>query len=204
MISSHNLTAERQYRNPIEYGAPKPNRSTFTVTGATSFLLSNQKSKIKVESVSIGTPTDLNVTDIYDMGSVMAPAAAKTLYEHLKDTRSNVEDYDLIMTGDLGIYGKKILKEYMKEEYDITLTNNYEDAGSIIYDRKKQKKVNAGGSGPVCLPLVLFTDVLDKLINKKYKRVLLIATGALMSPTMNNQKLSIPSIAHAVELRRVS
>ncbi len=202
-ISSHNLTAERQYRNPVEYGAPKPNRSTFTVTGAAAFLLTNQKSKIKVDSVSIGTPLDLNITDVYDMGAVMAGAAAKTIYEHLNDTNTNPDDYDLILTGDLGVYGKKILKEYMKDEYDIELSDNYEDAGSIIYNRQKQKKVMAGGSGPACLPLVFLTDVMDKMLNKQLKRVLIIATGALMSPTMNNQKLSIPSIAHAVELRRV-
>lgn len=203
-ISSHNLTAERQYRNPIEYGAPKPKRATFTVTGAAAFILSNHKSKIKVERVSIGTPVDLNVTDIYDMGAVMAPAAAKTIYEHLKDTNTSIDDYDLIITGDLGVYGKDMLKEYMKDEYDIDLGDNYLDAGSIIYDRKKQKKVRAGGSGPVCLPLVLFTDIYDKMIDKKLNRVLVVATGALMSPTMNNQKLSIPAIAHAIELRRVS
>ena len=196
--SSHNMTAERQFRNPVEYGAPKPKRSTYTVTGAASCILSSDKSSIKVSSVSIGTPVDLGVTDANDMGSVMAPAAAKVLNDYFKDTKTHPKDYDLILTGDLGVYGKEILKEYMKKGYKINIDEQVEDAGSIIYDREKQSKVKAGGSGPCCIALVAYTDVFNKLKNGKYKKVLLVATGALMSPTMNNQKLSIPSIAHLV------
>lgn len=202
-ISSHNLTAERQFRNPVEYGAPKPKRSTFTVTGAASCVLTNEKTKIRVKSVSIGTTTDLGVTDIYDMGSVMAPSCAQVLYQYLKDTNTNPKDYDLILSGDLGIYGKDILKEYIKQQYDIKLGKNFDDASSLIYNRKKQEHVKAGGSGPACLPLVAYTDVINKMREGKYKKVLLIATGALMSTTMNNQKLSIPSISHLVCLERV-
>lgn len=195
-ISSHNMTAERQYRNPIEYGAPKPKRSTYTVTGSTSCILTKEKTKIKLSAVTIGRTTDLGVTDTYDMGSVMAPAAAKTIYDYLLDTKTKVDDYDLILTGDLGVYGKEILKEYMKEEYNIDLKNKLKDASSLIYDRKKQTKVNAGGSGPACIALVTYTDIINKLKKGKYKKVLLVATGALLSTTMSNQKLSIPSIAH--------
>ena len=202
-VSSHNMTAERQYRNPVEYGAPKPKRSTFTVTGASSFILSKNKSNIKVTSASIGTTTDLGVNDTNDMGSVMAPAAAKTIYEHFTDTHTGPFDYDLILTGDLGVYGKKILKEYMSEYYDINLGEKLEDAGSIIYDRDKQTKVNAGGSGPACIALVLHSNILKRMENKELKKVLVVATGALMSPTMNNQKLTIPAIAHAVCLEVV-
>lgn len=202
-VSSHNMTAERQYRNPVEYGCPKPKRSTFTVTGSASCILTKEKTNIRISSVSIGRVTDLGVTDVYDMGSVMAPAAAKTIYEHLNDTKTKVSDYDLILTGDLGVYGKEILKEYMKEEYNINLKNKLEDAGSIIYNRKMQDKVNAGGSGPACIGLVTYTSIINKMKKNKLKKVLLVATGALMSPTMNNQKLSIPSIAHAVCLEVV-
>ena len=145
--SSHNNTAERQFRNPVEYGFPKPKRSTFTVTGSAACLLVKEKTNITVSNVSIGTVTDLNVTDVYDMGSVMAPSAARTIYENMKDTNSKISDYDLILTGDLGVYGKKILIEYMKENYNINIENKLEDAASIIYDREKQKEVNAGGSG---------------------------------------------------------
>ncbi len=199
-VSSHNMTAERQFRNPVEYGAPKPKRSTYTVTGSGSILLTKEKSNIKITSASIGTTTDLGIDDCYDMGSVMAPSAARTIYEHLNDTKTLVDDYDLILTGDLGVYGKEILIKYMKEVYKIDLKNKLEDSASIIYDRNKQKKVNAGGSGPSCLALVTYTDVINKLKSGKLKKVLLVATGALMSPTMNNQKLSIPAISHAVTI----
>lgn len=202
-VSSHNMTAERQFRNPVEYGCPKPKRSTFTVTGSASCIITSEKTNIKVSSVSIGTTTDLGVTDVYDMGSVMAPSAARTIYEHLTDTNTTVEDYDLILTGDLGVYGKEILKEYMMETYDIDLKNKHEDSACIIYDRQNQEQVKAGGSGPACLALVTYTDILNKMKNGKLKRVLLVATGALMSPTMNNQKLSIPSISHVVSLEVV-
>ncbi len=199
-VSSHNMTAERQFRNPVEYGCPKPKRSTFTVTGSASCIITNEKTNIKVSSVSIGTTTDLGVTDVYDMGSVMAPSAARTIYEHFVDTNTTVDDYDLILTGDLGVYGKEILKEYMIETYDIDLKNKHEDSACIIYDRKNQEHVKAGGSGPACLALVTYTDILNKMKTGELKKVLLVATGALMSPTMNNQKLSIPSISHAVSL----
>lgn len=202
-VSSHNMTAERQYRNPVEYGCPKPKRSTFTVTGSASCILTKEKSNIKVSSATIGTTADLGVTDVYDMGSVMAPSASQTLYEHLKNTNTKIDDYDLILTGDLGTYGKEILNIYMLEEYGIDLKNKYEDSACIIYDRKKQKHVKAGGSGPACLALVSYTEILNKMKEEKLKKVLLIATGALMSPTMNNQKLSIPSISHAVCLEVV-
>ena len=202
-VSSHNMTAERQYRNPVEYGCPKPKRSTFTVTGSASNILTKEKTNIKISSASIGTTTDLGVSDIYDMGSVMAPSAAKTIYEHLKDTNTTVDDYDLILTGDLGVYGKEILSVYMLEEYNIDLKNKHEDSACIIYDRKKQPQVKAGGSGPACLALVTYTDIINKMMEGKLKKVLLVATGALMSPTMNNQKLTLPSISHAVCLEVV-
>ena len=202
-ISSHNMTAERQFRNPVEYGCPKPKRATYTVTGAASCLLTNEKTNIKVSSVSVGTTTDMGVTDIYDMGSVMAPSAARTIYEHLKDTKTTVDDYDLILTGDLGVYGKEILKIYMNEAYDIDLKNKHNDSACLIYDRKNQTHVKAGGSGPACLPLVTYTDIINKMKKGKLNKVLLVATGALMSPTTNNQKLSIPSISHAVCLEVV-
>lgn len=197
-VSSHNMTAERQYRNPVEYGCPKPKRSTFTVTGSACNILTKEKNKIKITSGTIGTPTDMKIDDVYDMGSVMAPAAARTIFEHLKETDTKVEDYDLILTGDLGVYGKEILKRYMKEAYDIDLKNRHEDAGSIIYDRENQEKVKAGGSGPACLALVAYSSIIKKMLSGELNKVLLVATGALMSPTMNNQKLTIPSIAHAV------
>lgn len=199
--SSHNVTAERQYRNPVEYGAPKPKTTTFTVTGATSMLLTNDKTSIKVESATIGKVIDMGIKDVYDMGSVMTPSAAYTLNEHLKNTNTKVSDYDLILTGDLGKYGKELFKEYVKEEYNIELNNNYDDSATMIYDYKDN--VYAGGSGPSCLPLVVYSDIIPKLKNKNLKKVLIIATGALMSPTTINQKMSIPSVSHAICLEAV-
>ena len=199
--SSHNMTAERQYRNPVEYGAPKPKKSTFTVTGAASILLTNKKTNIKVACATVGKIIDMGVKDVFDMGSVMTPSAAYTLNQHLENTNTKVSDYDLILTGDLGKYGKDLLKEYIKEEYNITLLDNYDDSATMIYDYKDN--VYAGGSGPSCLPLVTYSYVIPKLLKKELKKVLLIATGALMSPTTVNQKMSIPSVSHAICLEAI-
>ena len=200
-VSSHNNAAEKQYRQPVEYGGPKRKTATFTVTGGASCYLSSQKSKIKVESGTIGKVIDLGVNDALNMGAVMAPAAADTIYKHLTDTNRSIDYYDLILTGDLGKYGKDIIKDYMKTEYKMEL-KNYDDAACMIYNLNKQP-VYAGGSGPACLPLVTYGYILKKMEEGKYKKVLLVATGALLSPTMANEKLGIPAIAHAVSLEVV-
>ncbi len=196
--SSHNNGAEKQFRQPVEYGGPKKKTTTFTTTGAASFLLSSKKSKIKVESATIGIVTDLGVTDSFNMGAVMAPSAAVTIHNHLKNLKREASYYDLILTGDLGVYGKKILVDYMKTEYNIKL-KNYNDTACMIYDLEKQP-VYAGGSGPACLPLVFNSYIYEKMLKGELGRVLLVATGALLSPSMVNQKLSIPSISHAISL----
>lgn len=197
--SSHNMAAEKQFRNPTEYGTPKPDTATFTATGAVSILLSNKKSKIKVESSTIGRVIDMGMTDANHMGAVMAPAAGEVLYNHLKDTKRDVSYYDLILTGDLGIYGKSILKDYMKTKYDIELGSNYNDCGTMLYDLDKQP-VFAGGSGPVCSALVNFGYIYKEMLKGKYKRVLIIPTGAIFSPTFTFQKESIPAIANCISL----
>ena len=196
--SSHNNGAEKQYRNPVEYGGPKKEYTTFTTTGCASCYVSNISSKIKVESGTIGTVVDMGVTDVSNMGAVMAPSAAKAIYDHLNDTKRKIDYYDLILTGDLGEVGKKILKEYMKKEYNITL-KNYDDSATMIFDTDKQE-VYSGGSGIACLPLVTYSYILDRMKKDKLKKVLLVATGALMNPTMCNQHLSIPSISHTISL----
>ncbi len=196
--SSHNNAAEKQFRYPIEYGAPKPKRSTFTTTGAATAYLSDNKKGVKVESGTIGTVVDMGIKDVYNMGAVMAPAAAKTIYDHLSYHKRKADYYDLILTGDLGIYGKEILKEYMYNEYNIKL-RNYDDCGTLIYNVLEQP-VNAGASGPACAPLVTYGYIFQRMQNKEIKRVLLVATGALMNTTMVNEKNTIPAIAHAVSL----
>ncbi len=199
--SSHNNAAEKQFRYPIEYGGPKPKSTTFTVTGAAAALLSNQKNGFKVESSTVGKVIDSGVKEVFNMGGVMAIAAAKTIYTHLEETKRESNYYDLILTGDLGIYGKSMLKEYMKREYKINL-DNCDDSACMIYDQKKQD-VYAGGSGPACLPLVSYGYIFSMMKEKKMKKVLLVATGALMNPSTVNQKLPIPSIAHAISLEVV-
>ena len=194
--SSHNMTSERQFRNPVEYGAPKPKTTTFTVTGAASLMLTNTKTDIKVTSASLGKVIDMGVDNVFDMGAVMSPSAAYTLNEHLKETKTKVSDYDLILTGDLGVYGKDIFKEICEKEYNIKLDKNYDDTATMIYDYKEN--IYAGGSGPSCMPLVVYSSIIPKMKQRLIKKVLLIATGALMSPTTCNQKFSIPSVSHAV------
>ncbi len=198
LTSSHNLTAEKQFRYPVEYGAPKKATSTFTATGSVGALLTNQKSKIKIESATIGKIIDLAQKDANHLGAAMAPAAANVLIEHLNDFNRNVSYYDLILTGDLGEVGSDILEEYLMVNYDIQL-KKYMDAGEEIF--AKSQDINSGSSGPVTLPLVLFNKVIK---NTKYKKILIIGTGALHSPAMVNQKDSIPGIAHAVSLEVAS
>lgn len=198
--SSHNMSSEKQFRNPTEYGAPKPKTATFTATGGASILLTNENTGIKVESSTIGRIMDYNQTDPFNMCAVMAPAAADTIYRHLKSTGRTPDYYDLILTGDLGTYGKEILIDFMKSEYGLDISNNYNDCGVMLYDVERQKEVLAGGSGPVCSALVNYSLVLDLLRKKKLKKVLLVATGALFSPTMVYQHENILSIAHAVSL----
>ncbi len=200
--SSHNNSAEKQFRYPVEYGGPKPITNTFTTTGGVSAYLSREKSNIKIESATIGVVSDYEVKDAYHMGAVMAPAAARTINDHLKDLKRDINYYDLILTGDLGRYGKDILKDFMKEEYKIEM-NNHNDSACMIYDLENQP-VSAGGSGPACLPLVTYSYILNEMKEKKLSKVLIVATGALLNPSMLNEKETIPSIAHAVSLEVIS
>ena len=199
--SSHNNGAERQFRYPVEYGGEKPITLTFTTTGGTSAILTSEKTDIKVESATIGIVADYGIKDVYHMGAVMAPAAADTIYRHLTDLNRDVSYYDLILTGDLGKYGKDILKDFMKKEYKMDL-KNHEDSACMIFDLDKQP-VYAGGSGPACLPLVTYSYIIKQMREGKLSKVLLVATGALMNTTMVNLKKTIPSIAHAVSLEVV-
>ena len=199
--SAHTLTSERQYRSPIEYGGPKPDYSTFTVSSATACLISNNKDGVRIESGTIGRVVDLDIKDPFDMGGVMVPGAVDTLYKHLMETKREPDYYDLIVSGDLGKYGEKIFKRYYKEKYGIEL-GNYIDAGAYIYN-KDDKRVYAGGSGPSCLPTYFYSKIIPDIKNKKIKKVLLLGTGALLSSTSVNQKKSIPSICHAVSVEAI-
>ena len=195
--SSHNMVAEKQFRNPTEYGAYKHKTTTFTATGACSILLTNKKTNIKIESSTIGKIIDKGITDVNHMGAVMAPAAADTIYRHLHNLNRDPNYYDLIVTGDLGVYGKQILIDYMKKVYKLDISKNYNDCGCMLFDIGKQP-VYAGASGPVCSALVIFSYIYKEMKKKKLKKVLIVPTGALFSPTLLFQKESIPSISHAI------
>ena len=198
--SSHNATAERQFRYPLEYGIQKPDTTTYTATGAGAIIVGNKESDIKVTSATIGEVTDYEFNDPNNMGVAMAPAAYKTLKQHFKDLNREPNYYDLILTGDLSTYGKRIILELFKKD-NIELSN-YDDCGLILYDRVKQN-VFAGGSGCACCALTTYSYILDKMRKKELKKVLIVATGALLSPTLIQQKESIPCIAHAVSLEVV-
>ena len=201
VVSSHNMTSERQYRYPIEYGNIRKKSSTFTSTGAASCFLSREKSKVRVECATLGEIVDYSQNDPNDMGRVMAPSAISTLVKHFEETKRTPEYYDLILTGDLGIYGKEIVKDYLVDRYGITL-NNYNDCGTILYDLDTDE-INAGGSGVVCSPLLVYSYIFDMMKKKKLRRVLFLATGALFSPISIYQKENINSICHAVSLEVV-
>ena len=199
--SSHNMVAEKQFRNPTEYGAPKKKTVTFTSTGAASLLLTNKKTNIKVISATCGSVNDGGIGDVNNMGAVMAIAAGETIKRHLRDLNIKPDYYDLILTGDLGIYGKEILIDYLKSD-NIDISKNYNDCGLILYDRNKQP-VFAGASGPASSALTLSAYILKEMERGKYKRVLIVPTGAIFSPTRVFQKDTIPSIAHAISLEAV-
>lgn len=194
ITSSHNLTSEKQFRFPIEYGCLKPKRSTFTATGAVSTLVSNKVSKVKVESGTIGRVIDYGIKDPFNMGAVMAPAAASTIVNHLNELNRSINYYDVVLTGDLGEVGSQILKEFLLKNNNIKMKNHL-DAATLIYS--DEQETFSGASGPVALPIVLFNKILKQ---RKYKKILIVGTGSLHSPVMCNQKNTIPSIAHAVSL----
>ncbi len=193
--SSHNLVSEKQFRYPVEYGAIRKKVNTCTSTGSVSVLLSKNKSNIKIESSTIGSVYGI-YNDTNNMGAAMAYSACETIKKHMDDTSRSEEYYDLILTGDLGIYGTKILKECYRKKYKIQLKNII-DSGSIFYNNKNNY---AGASGPLCLPLILFDYILPL---KRYKRILLVGTGSLHSVISSNLHLNIPSISHAVSLEVV-
>ena len=199
--SSHNATSERQFRYPTEYGGQKPSSLTSTATGCGVCLLSSIPSFIKVTKATIGRVVESNIVDAQDLGRAMAPACCETLRNHLHDFAVDPNEYDLILTGDLSKYGSDVFKK-MAQAYGIKLGENYNDSGLMLYDLEKQN-VFAGGSGCGCVSLVTLGYVVKKMYENKYKKVLIIATGALMNPIMVAQNEFIPSIAHAIVLERV-
>lgn len=199
--SSHNSTAERQFRYPTEYGGQKPPYAQWTVTGAGACVVGVGKVGPRVTHATIGKVIDMGIKDPFDMGSAMAPAAADTFFTHFEDVNRSPKDYDLIVTGDLGKVGSAIVVDLMKDMgYD--LTPHYQDCGLMIY--QPDQPVFSGGSGCASSAVVVYSHILNGLNQGRYQRVLIVATGALFSPVSFQQGESIPCIAHGVVLERVN
>lgn len=199
--SSHFCSAEKQFRFPLEYGGQRTPTAQWTVTGAASALISSENIPRfpKIEKAIIGRIVDKGVTDAANMGAAMAPAAAQTIADFLKDTNTTPEDYDLILTGDLGKVGTQLLYELLEKEYSTDISSVHNDAGLMIYYLDEQD-VHAGGSGCACCGTVLCTKILNELKNGKLRKVLVVATGALLSAISPFQGESIPSVAHGILL----
>ncbi|PAB56822.1 stage V sporulation protein AD [Anaeromicrobium sediminis] len=198
VTSSHFCSAERQYRNPLEHGNQRAMTAQWTVTGTGAAILSNKGKGPRITHVTTGKVVDLGIKDANNMGAAMAPSAVDTISTHFKDTGLRPKDYDLIITGDLGLIGKEITEEMLKDEgFDVK--DVYTDCGVLIFDGEKQD-THAGGSGCGCSASVFCSYIYKEMLNKKYNRVLLVSTGALLSPTSSQQGETIPGIAHAVSI----
>ena len=196
---SHFSSAERQYRFPLELGNQRPPVSQWTVTGSACTILGETGSNIEIANATFGKVTDFGIKDVNNMGAAMAPSAMSTLIKHFEDTRTTPDDYDLILTGDLGKLGSEILMDLM-ENKGYKLKDNYNDCGQMIFNNNQ--KTFQGGSGCGCSAVILNSYVMDKMKEGVYKKVLFAATGALLSTVSSQQGNTIPGICHAVEIRR--
>ncbi|WP_202711103.1 stage V sporulation protein AD [Sporosalibacterium faouarense] len=196
--SSHFSTAERQYRFPLEHGNQRPLTSQWTVTGAGASVLSSSGGPPYITHVTTGKVIDPGIKDANNMGAAMAPAASDVIVQHFKDTGFKPTDYDLIITGDLASLGKEIAEDLIAQE-GYNVSSVYSDCGIEIFDNEKQD-THAGGSGCGCSAVVFNGYIFKQLKQKKLNKVLLISTGALLSPTSTQQGESIPGIAHAVTI----
>ena len=196
MTSSHFASSERQYRFPLGYGGQRSPTAQWTVTGSGAVLVSKDGKGPKVTSCTIGTVTDLGITDANNMGSAMAPAALATIRAHFSDLKCSPDAYDLIVTGDLGQLGKDVLLTLAQKE-GLQIGGKLTDCGTMVFDTLKQD-VHSGGSGCGCSAITLCGYLLDLLRAGKYQKILFCGTGALLSPTSTQQGLPIPGICHAV------
>lgn len=206
LASSHFASAEKTFRFPLEYGNQRPFSATWTVTGCGALILGSgkeehkQQAKAKIKGITTGKIVDFGVKDSMNMGACMAPAAAQVIYQHFQDYNTGPKDYDAIYTGDLGAVGKELAIKLMKDNgYDIS--DVYGDCGLEIYENEEQD-THSGGSGCACSALVLAALLTEKLIRGKWKRLLFVPTGALMSKTSFNEGESVKGIAHGILLER--
>lgn len=196
MTSSHFASSERQYRFPLGYGGQRTPTAQWTVTGSGAALVCSRGKGPKIESCTIGTVTDLGIKDANNMGAAMAPAALATIKAHFADMKTCAEDFDLIITGDLGQVGKDALLALARKE-GLSLAGKMQDCGTLVFDLQTQD-VHAGGSGCGCSAITLCSELLNKLNTGKLKKILFCGTGALLSPTSTQQGLPIPGVCHAV------
>ncbi len=197
VTSSHYCSAERQYRTPVEYGAQRSPTAQWTVTGAGAFMICRE-GKVKVCEGMPGIVVEKGISDASNMGAAMAPAAANTILRYFGESGASPSDFDLIVTGDLGQEGGKILCELLLSE-GLDIRDRYNDCGMIIYDNERQDK-HAGGSGCGCSAVVLASYLLPMLESGKLKNILTLGTGAMMSPSSIQQGQAIPAIAHLIRL----
>lgn len=194
--SSHFCGAEKQFRFPLDYGCQRKQSATWTVTGSGSCILAREGVGPRITYATPGKIVDLGCKDANDMGSAMAPAAADTIVAFFKDTMMKPGDLDLIVTGDLGLYGRELVVKLAAQQ-DLDLSNNYTDCGILIFDSIKQS-TNAGGSGCGCSAVTLMGYLLKKMEAKEINRLLFVPTGAMLSTVSSNEGETIPGIAHAV------
>lgn len=196
MTSSHFASAEKQFRFPLEYANQRPKSATWTVTGSGAFVLGKQKSSIRISGITTGKIVDYGIKDSMNMGAAMAPAAADTICQHFTDFGTTPQDYDRIVTGDLGVVGREILLDLVqKRGFDIA--DLHEDCGIEIYAPKEQG-TGAGGSGCGCSAVTLSGHYLKQIENGTYRRILFVPTGALLSTVSFNEGKTVPGIAHGV------
>jgi len=196
--SSHNAASEKQYRYPTEYGAQKPPYAQWTVTGAGAVLVSNEGEGPRVTAATIGRVVDMGISDPFNMGAAMAPAAVDTIMAHFKDLSIDATQYDLIATGDLGKVGHRIAADLLKKRGIGIPKDKLTDCGILIF--KEEQQVFAGGSGCACAAATTYGHLLNRMRRGELKKILVVATGALLSPMSYQQKESIPCIAHAVSI----
>lgn len=202
VVSSHNSSAERQFRFPLEYGSQRPPSAQWTTTASGAFILSSKPcGDFKITECMPGRMVNKGVSDQSDMGAAMAPAAASTIDAYFSESDMRPQDFDMILTGDLGYEGNAICAELL-EGRGIKLGGNFDDCGKLIYDRKRQD-THSGGSGCGCSASVVAGYVAERFRRKEIKEVLLIGTGALMSPTSVLQGLNITGIGHLVRFSAV-
>lgn len=203
VTSSHFCSAERQYRYPLEYGGQRTPTAQWTATAAGAVVVGagdrNPDAKVTLEEVTFGRIIDYGIKDANNMGAAMAPAAAQTLIDFLGDTQTSPTDYDLILTGDLGLVGSGLMEELLQRE-NLDISKIHNDCGLMIYDREKQD-VHAGGSGCGCSAAVLCSGILQQMALGQLKNVLFLGTGAMLSPTSSQQGESVPSVAHLIYLK---